>query len=787
MKKPVSSLRSRFEALNTPTDGATRPTPEPKPPKPGPKPQLDLSSSLPPAWASLDTPQPHPSLSSSPRRHGSPERPTPTTTRRRAPSPPKPRPSSMMAPSSPRHTPQRSVPHLNVSSPTSPPKSLHIPRTSPTRQGPLTPAGLRSGTPYAHANGHFRVPSRHDSLEAGSHMRHSVKALDLPPSPSRAKTSFLGDNAAIARDNGASPPINRTAKPRLARVGSESSMLARAPGSAVVKPDRKVSPFNTPPGSDESSSSESPSEPTGPSPPPLHLHTKPNLPLSNHPISKHFAPPPTHHTIAGKRRDDAPSGTSLHQSSPRPSPALTAQRVDALTREDYAPALPPRTRSPSKGTNTTATITSQSSKPSALSQGFSKKAADQVLLPRTESQYQSTPTAPKIRSRSPTASVVTNRRETPDHGPSRNAIPGAHYVAGSGITVARSSDLSEYPDSSRAIRRPPIYPDAPKMISVGYDIKLFDVCGDLVCATGTVTRVWSLLTGKLVLAIQHADTVKATALCFKPARKVEDDGTRIWLGTNWGDILEVDITAKRVVATNTHAHARREVMKLHRHGTEIWSLDEEGKLYVWPANENGTPDISRCVSNGRVARRPTTSTVIGDDLWLTFGHDVKVIKPQNKVEFTGNQSSPQKAVQQAPGDITATAIISDQPDRVYFGQTDGKISIFSRHDLRCLEVLNISLYKISCLKGVGPYLWSGHSTGIMFVYDTRTKPWTVKKDWTAHDTLVHGIATERDSLWKLDRLPVLSLGSSELRIWDGMLRDDWLGMSRSQVLAYVFR
>jgi WD40 repeat protein len=131
------------------------------------------------------------------------------------------------------------------------------------------------------------------------------------------------------------------------------------------------------------------------------------------------------------------------------------------------------------------------------------------------------------------------------------------------------------------------------------------------------------------------------------------------------------------------------------------------------------------------------------------------------------------------GEVTSGAIISSQPDRVYFGHIDGKVTIYSKKDFECLGVVNVSLYKISSLVGVGDNLWAGYSTGMIYVYDTRSTPWKVLKDWKAHDKPIAGIIADRTSIWKLDRFQVASLGTDTmLRVWDGMLKNDWLGKLR---------
>jgi WD40 repeat protein len=73
-------------------------------------------------------------------------------------------------------------------------------------------------------------------------------------------------------------------------------------------------------------------------------------------------------------------------------------------------------------------------------------------------------------------------------------------------------------------------------------------------------------------------------------------------------------------------------------------------------------------------------------------------------------------------------------------------------------------------------LWVAFKTGMIYVYDVNTNPWTVKKDWKAHDSPVCGLVLDPSALWTISYLQVVSLGTdNQIRLWDGMLEDDWLG------------
>lgn len=335
--------------------------------------------------------------------------------------------------------------------------------------------------------------------------------------------------------------------------------------------------------------------------------------------------------------------------------------------------------------------------------------------------------------------------------------------------------LTDYPDSSQANRRPPVFDAGTSLIPTGYETKLFAICGEYICTTGYVTNVWNVLNGRLLMSISHGDTVKATAVAFRPAKDVEDEGKRLWLGMNTGEMHEIDIPTQSIVCTKSTAHKGAPIVKIFRYASEMWSLDDEGKLHIWPPDDTGSPTLQQTPCAYRVRSGHTFSMISGSQLWIAYARELRVYKRTGDGNYF--QELTQGGLSQLNvGDVTSGAILSSQPDRVYFGHNDGKVTLYAKKGFECLGVVNVSLYKISSLVGVGDYLWAGYSTGMVYVYDLSSTPWKVMKDWKAHEKVIFGILADRTSIWKLDRLQVATLGSDNiLRIWDGMMKDDWHG------------
>ena len=335
--------------------------------------------------------------------------------------------------------------------------------------------------------------------------------------------------------------------------------------------------------------------------------------------------------------------------------------------------------------------------------------------------------------------------------------------------------LGEYPDSSHSNRRPPYIKQGAQDISTKYDTRILDVCGEFVCTSGHLTRVWNLLDGEIVCSFAHTEGIKIVSIAFKPASDINDEGARLWLGNNIGELTEIDVATQSIVASKSNAHTRREVIKMYRHLTEMWTLDDGGTLHLWAPDSTGSPSLTNPYQSFRMPKGHTFSMVVGDELWHATGKEIRVFVPtmDGSIQF---QVLQRPLSQPNAGEVTSGTTISSQPDRVYFGHTDGKVSIYSRRDYTCLGLVNISVYKITTLAGVGGNLWAGFSTGMVYVYDTTATPWVVKKDWHAHQDPVIKLFADRSSCWSLDRSQVISLGQdSMIRVWDGLLQDDWIG------------
>lgn len=666
------------------------------------------------------------------------------------------------------------TPALTLEPPQSPPKGNfdiavgerpHFLNTDSLIKPPVSPAvGPRP----------FKIPSRPITPTLDPRRSPRIPSSQPPSPPPPRRSAELRRE----REKPVPPPINRAEKPTIPSKAYPNTESGRTP-EGKSRLDDKRSPFNSPPSSNaptpEDDEDVPPMLPTRPRP--QALISKPEVLARANTFHVGFDPPPLHHSIASKRRErEEPIGGLEGPAAPRGN-------------DEVRPALPARPQKPADQPRGRNGVMSMLPPPRPPRPAVHTGSHDDGSVSMPQKRVASTPTTTqppqtmlRMHGRSmtvshrkpgefrvPPALTETTKSVSPPRGPLTGTAPKAQTNGAHTVTAA-------YPDTSKTNRRPPYIKSGVHEIPTKYDSRIFDVCGEKVCTSGTLTRVWSLLDGELLMSLAMGEGTKGTAVAFRPGANVDEEGSRVWIGTSMGDIMEADIATQTIMPNKaTTVHGRHEVIKICRHYDELWSLDEGGTLHIWGPDSTGVPNLSHNPTQTfRVPRGHTFSMVVGDELWYVTGKDIRVFLPSSGGE-SQFQVLMRPLCQENIGEVTSGTLLPSDPDKVFFGHNDGKVSIYSRTDYSCLEVVSISTYKINSLAGVGKDIWAGYNTGRICVYDLNQTPWAVKKDWQAHDNPIVRILPDRSSCFKLNRYQVVSLGADNMvRAWDGHLQDDWL-------------
>ena len=860
--KPVSSLRARFENIqnskSTPEQEHIAPALKAPPTPTGLKP---AEPSKQPGFirASLDLPRPRSPWSAQQVESRQNAARTPVAPRGGSESPNRSptrsnhkRPMSMLIGSSPKLTPA-----VQVDSPKSPPRGQFA---RPKSRSPERVIGkVRDLVSQHSSRSSTRAPTPGDTSQPGTPA--DIAANPKPfVFPQRPKSPIP-------------PPVNRAEKPKI--PAKPPNITATPDTNLSTKPlaflsERRVSPFNTPPSSDEEHALED-NLPVQPRPRPSQdLSDRPSEPLQIPQSTTRNTPPPVDARALGfsstrapaERTDPRSLGFAAAQPplqpalenrvSPQPTRAETNQRAGpakdpralgfgASTPAPQQPSLPPQTQrgSPPRklppvqadkardarqyGLSTTGSIPSTPLE--ARGSNPEQRAVPKVPPPRPSETSKRPTYAPGIARtatsaaapRTPGTSSVTPGARRSEDVP-RQVIPMTSDVkfppppkrgtfneaSGSNLDSLdvptptlprrRSFDVNahrdedsddvedpepeptttrhDYPDGSQANRRPPLLDPSKWQYHTKTDGRVFDICGKLLCSASYHTRLFDLEAGEELLDLNHGETVKTTAVIFKPGADIKAEGKRIWIGNNIGDLQEIDLETHVTIDKST-VHNRVEIVRILRHHRDLWTIDESGKVFVWHADrDTGIPSLKNTPVSHKLHSKPTYAMAVQDTLWVATGKEIRIYRPGRESTFNVTKGP----VQVVPGvsDVTCGTFSEDQ-GKVYLGHADGKVTMYSLKDYSCLGSMKVSDYKINAMTIIGDRLWAVYKTGKVYVYDTSTTPWKIQKDWKAHQGPATGILSDPSSVYLLGRQQVVTTGHDQyVRLWDGMLEEDWV-------------
>ena len=663
----------------------------------------------------------------------------------------------------------RSPPFVTVNSPTFPPKGPQHTSIQPSFQ-PATAKPLKHVSIGPQSPRTAPVPpTRVQPHTIASSTRLSMAESENDGVDPQTPLKNIADGSFQSVGRSLPPPVNRAEKPRIPTkpiwVAGKFNLEPLVPAA-----EEKASPFSTSPSSDESMEPESDK---------LDRHGASRIEVRGT-QGRQGARESDSQSLHGTQRPSDQVVAQTSQSSDARRLGFTQGIVSSHTMVDNPPGLPPRrVQGQRRSIQGLQALNRKEANPAIPFAAKSVSRNSTIQVQRTLTSPPNFLPPPKRASTTPDTAHAerSDLAHRADHDKEVTSCPTT------GLSERQQSQkasyawpASDYPEVANSNRRHPYLKSGTREINTSYDTRLVDICGQYVCTTGHTTMVWDSTTGEPVFNLGNGEKeIRVTALAFKPGVSARDEGSRLWLGTNYGDIQEVDIATQGTIHTKSGAHDRREIVKIYRHQSSMWTLDDGGKLCVWLGEETGLPDLQRTPFSHRVPKGHTFSMIIQDTLWMATGKDIRIFRPNTR-EGAAFLITQDPLTQPGVGTVTSGAVICGQFDRVYFGHADGKVTIYSTSEFTCLGIVSISVYKISTLAGAGFHLWAGYNTGMLYVYDTRTRPWTTKKDWSAHDGPILNVLVDRSSLWKDGVLRVVSLGADNaVRFWDGTLEDDWLG------------
>ncbi|KAJ3519597.1 hypothetical protein NM208_g14067 [Fusarium decemcellulare] len=538
---------------------------------------------------------------------------------------------------------------------------------------------------------------------------------------------------------------------------------------------QEPSPFNSPPSSVASGEGTPPKLPTRPRP-----QSQIEIPSRPRSVIVGFDPPPVHHSVANIRKDREQelNGLSKGHVTPQPTgeprPTLPARPGNFDIPPPRPPPLnnnnnnsmkpPPRPPRPAASTAVQAVDPPPTSSPPkrVVSTPTTQQSSQQQLAPPGRGGHG--------------RSMTIDR--TSDRAPAEFRIAPVTAAAAPISAIAPSKPIQ----STAVVAAPQSCADSRTSFTMSPHIRMLPIpTDDRLLSNMALTRFSPstmpgiLMYGELIMSLSHTEGIKATSVAFKPAADPREEGKRIWIGTNTGDLMEVEVATHSITPSKPNVHGRSEVIRIYRHFNEIWTLDESGTLLVWGPDDNAVSNLTANPTQSyKVPKGHTYSMVVGDELWHATGKEIRIFAPaaDGRTQF---QVLVRPLVADSAGEVTSGTLVKSHPGKVFFGHVDGKVTIYSTTDYTCVGMLNVSTWKINALANSGQYIWAAYNTGKICVYDVEEAPWVVLKEWQGHDNPIVKMIADPSASYFLDRQQIVSLGAdNKIRAWDGLLEDDFL-------------
>ena len=644
-------------------------------------------------------------------------------------------------------------PSIRIASPPLPPKPKTKPRIEPPERtlalGPPRSPQLLP-VPKQDVRRAVSMSTRHPTITVESPHSPAAPAEADNPHPKTSRPLLPPRSATVATSPGTKPPLSpRPVRPKL-EDRPRTPDIPRTPPPPPARSPRMPpsSPFTTPPESRKSSPQSSKMPTAQPIPVPEKLKPatnglQPPTQLAPDLPQRPMSPPEI--DISKPILPPRPTDDKKVFERPPPSRPLTRPKQDTVK--------PPKSA-------TTMALTAFPPPPK-------RTVKDEVPLPsRTNSTSNLT---------APVAMDASSGTELDmDASSSETEITEKHPPPA----------ISAYPDASRANRKPPLIPGRQTTFSTNMSIKHVCVSGPYVAVSSSdLTKVFNLKKdASSIWSYMHPhsnDGYKVTSMEFKPCRDINAEGSYLWIGTDKGVLMEFDLLSdghgpieKR---GNVHTSPVNAILRCRQ---SLWTLDESGKCQVW-TSEEGEISMGNTPKTFRVMSRWNVAILAGWRLWVSQGRQIQVYSPLLLYgdAFNVTQRSIPLPQGKSVGAITCGTTLPRDKDRIFLGHDDGKVSIYSQKTLQCIDVVPINIYNIITLTGVGDVLWAGFRTGMIYVYDTSVTPWRVCKDWDAHHKMkITHLLADQTSLWRAGVGMVISLGEDGgIKLWDGLLMDDWLG------------
>ncbi|KAK4053753.1 hypothetical protein OIV83_001409 [Microbotryomycetes sp. JL201] len=273
------------------------------------------------------------------------------------------------------------------------------------------------------------------------------------------------------------------------------------------------------------------------------------------------------------------------------------------------------------------------------------------------------------------------------------------------------------------------------------------------------------------------------------AIRLSKGGDTVWVGTETGEMLQIDTGNMTLTEHRTDAH-RSSIKLIQRCGNGMVSLDQDGILVHWHGSAQFFASLRSPSTRFKLPAKPSFVQLLHDQLWILYTHthtSLRIICRLIVCQLGMHAGQETKVANEEEwmhgwhnntwGIVTCMAITPCAPHYIFMGHASGHVTVWDRSAQPAKDSKRVSHSPITAIEAPSRFLWIGLANGQIHVLDAlKAGGLPLLKYWQAHEkhSPIATLAVDSSTLTESGELCVYSNGMDhKLHFWDGLLSQDW--------------
>ncbi|KAM0792245.1 hypothetical protein ACM66B_004939 [Microbotryomycetes sp. NB124-2] len=274
------------------------------------------------------------------------------------------------------------------------------------------------------------------------------------------------------------------------------------------------------------------------------------------------------------------------------------------------------------------------------------------------------------------------------------------------------------------------------------------------------------------------------------AIRLSKGGDTVWVGTESGELLQLDTDNMALTEHRTDAH-HAPIKLIEMCASGMISLDRDGLLVHWHGTDSSFATLRSPSTRYKLPSKPGFVQLLHDRLWLLYTREhaasLRIVCRLIVCQLGVHAGQETEVVNEEEwmhgkwgtswGIVTCMTVSPCSPHLIFIGHSTGHVTVWDR-DAQLLRDSRLILNSaVTAIESPSRFVWVGLANGQIHVLDgLQGGKLPLLKYWQAHDkkSPIATLRVDGNTMTESSELCVYSNGMDhKLHFWDGLLSQDW--------------